>query len=173
MDDFRGMNGLKGLFQTISLLVALIAVLKTPIFPTTFLEEETGRLLVNFQLEYICIFLGLGIVLLGIIWYDIFEEIRISQLIGTCLLLAVLLFHNLMVPALANVLFLGIAALLMLVLATLLKQKAYALAAALTLTIIALYLTREVWLSIAWWVYLFVAGVGLVIFAIKKEKAEK
>lgn len=173
MDDFRGMNGLKGLFQTISLLVALIAVLKTPIFPTTFLEEETGRLLVNFQLEYICIFLGLGIVLLGIIWYDIFEEIRISQLIGTCLLLAVLLFHNLMVPALANVLFLGIAALLMLVLATLLKQKAYALAAALTLTVIALYLTREVWLSIAWWVYLFVAGVGLVIFAIKKEKAEK
>ncbi|MBR3509988.1 MAG: hypothetical protein IKO03_14610 [Lachnospiraceae bacterium] len=173
MDDFRGMNGLKALFQTMSLLVALITVLKTPIFPTTFLEEETGRLLVNFQLEYICIFLGLGIVLLGIIWYDIFEEIRISQLIGTCLLLAVLLFHNLMVPALANVLFLGIAALLMLVLATLLKQKAYALAAALTLTIIALYLTREVWLSIAWWVYLFVAGVGLVIFAIKKEKAEK
>ena len=102
-----------------------------------------------------------------------FEEIRIAQLIGTCLLLAILLFHNLMVHALPNVLFLGIAALLMLVLATLLKQKAYALAAALTLTVIALYLTREVWLSIAWWVYLFVAGVGLVIFAIKKEKAEK
>ena len=173
MDDFRGLDGLKGLLQSMSLLVTLVALLKKPILPTVFWAEDTGLLIADFQLEYICIFLGLGIVLLGIIWYDMFEEIRIAQLIGTCLLLAILLFHNLMVPALPNVLFLGIAALLMLVLATLLKQKAYALAAALTLTVIALYLTREVWLSIAWWVYLFVAGVGLVIFAIKKEKAEK
>ena len=173
MDDFRGLDGLKRLLQSMSLLVALVALLKKPILPTAFWAEDTGLLIADFQLEYICIFLGLGIVLLGIIWYDMFEEIRIAQLIGTCLLLAILLFHNLMVPALPNVLFLGIAALLMLVLATLLRQKAYALAAALTLTVIALYLTREVWLSIAWWVYLFVAGVGLVIFAIKKEKAEK
>ena len=172
-DDFRRLEGLKGLLQSMSLLIALIALLTKPIFPVVFHSADGMSVIANFEMEYICIFLGVGIVLLGIIWYDMFEEIRIVQLAGTCMLLATLLFHNLMNPALPNVLFLGLAALLMLVLATLFKKKAYALASAITLTIIVLYLTREVWLSIAWWVYLFVAGVGLVIFAIKKEKAEK
>ena len=172
-DDFRRLEGLKGLLQSMSLLMALIALLTKPIFPVVFHSADGMSVIANFEMEYICIFLGVGIVLLGIIWYDMFEEIRIVQLAGTCMLLATLLFHNLMNPALPNVLFLGLAALLMLVLATLFKKKAYALASAITLTIIVLYLTREVWLSIAWWVYLFVAGVGLVIFAIKKEKAEK
>ena len=172
-DDFRNLAGLKALLQSMSLLMALIALLTKPIFPVVFHSADGMSVIANFEMEYICIFLGVGIVLLGIIWYDMFEEIRIVQLAGTCMLLATLLFHNLMNPALPNVLFLGLAALLMLVLATLFKKKAYALASAITLTIIVLYLTREVWLSIAWWVYLFVAGVGLVIFAIKKEKAEK
>ena len=40
------------------------------------------------------------------------------------------------------------------------------------LILIVLYLTRTFWLSIAWWVYLFAAGVGLILYAIKREKAE-
>ena len=71
------------------------------------------------------------------------------------------------------VLILGVVTLVMLIVATLLKKRDYAMAAAVTLILVALYLTRDLWMSIAWWVYLFVAGVGLVIFAIKKEKAEK
>ena len=102
-----------------------------------------------------------------------FEKIWFFQFLGTCLLMAALVLHNLAVPALPNVMFLGGTALVMLLVATMRKNKHYAILAAATLILVALYLTREVWMSIAWWVYLFVAGVGLVIFAIKKEKAEK
>ena len=95
------------------------------------------------------------------------------QFIGTCLLLATMIVRNLERPAVPNVLFLGIGTLVMLIVATLLKKKNYAIASASALILVVLYLTRAFWLSIAWWVYLFVAGIGLVIFAIKKEKAEK
>ena len=94
------------------------------------------------------------------------------QFIGVCILLGVLLLNNFSVAALPNVLFLGILTFVMLVVATVLKNKRYAIASAGTLALIVLYMTRQFWMSIAWWVYLFVAGVVLVIFAIKKEKAE-
>ncbi len=156
--------------RTMALVMAEISFLNHPVIKTTF---EVGETSVNFGMEYCVIFLGLGIVLLGIIWYDMFEKIWFFQFLGTCLLMAALVLHNLAVPALPNVMFLGGTALVMLLVATMRKNKHYAILAAATLILVALYLTREVWMSIAWWVYLFVAGVGLVIFAIKKEKAEK
>ena len=173
LEKARGMEALNAALQTMALFFGLMALIAHPVIGTTILNAAKDRQIANVRTEYICIFLGLGIVLLGIIWYDIFEKIRIFQFIGTCLLLAALVLHNLAVPALPNVLFLGMGTLTMLIVATLLKKRDYAFASAITLILVVLYLTREVWMSIAWWVYLFVAGVGLVIFAIKKEKAEK
>lgn len=171
-EGMRDMEMPRRAMQTAALCFAVLAVLVNPIFEATFYASDGVTLLADFRTEYHVIFMGLGIVLLGIIWYDMFERIRFFQFIGTCLLLATLVIRNLSVPALPNVLFLGLGALAMLIVATILKQKGYALLAAVTLILVALYLTKEVWMSIAWWVYLFVAGVGLVIFAIKKEKAE-
>lgn len=74
--------------------------------------------------------------------------------------------------SLPNVLFLGIVALIILIISTIMNRKNYAIASAATLILIVLYLSRAVWMNIAWWVYLFVAGVGLVVYAIKREKAE-
>lgn len=173
MEDHENTKPLRAIFYTISLFVGEFTIIATPFIPVRFYEHETGRLLVDFSLEHDVIFLGLGIVLLGIIWYDIFEGIRMLQFIGTCLLLATMIVRNLERPAVPNVLFLGIGTLVMLIVATLLKKKNYAIASASALILVVLYLTRAFWLSIAWWVYLFVAGIGLVIFAIKKEKAEK
>lgn len=34
---------------------------------------------------------------------------------------------------------------------------------------VALYVTRGFWLSISWWVYLLVAGIGLILFAARNE----
>ena len=159
-------------FQTGALVFGLIPLACNPIITPVIYGADGMSVIADFNAEYRIIFMGLGIVLLGIIWYDIFEKIRFVQFVGTCLLLMVLIMHNLACPALPNVLFLGIGALTMLIVATLMKRKNYAIAAAATLILVALYLTKELWLSIAWWVYLFVAGIGLVIFAIKKEKAE-
>ena len=171
IETIGGMELVGDLFQSVALMIGLAAVASCPIVTTAFFDES-GKVIANFDFEYLIIFLGLGIVLLGKIWYDKIVGVRFFQFLATCLLMAALVLENLADPALPNVLFLGSAALIMLIAATLLKQKAYAILAAATLILVALYLTRELWMSIAWWVYLFAAGVGLVVFAIKKEKAE-
>ncbi|MBP5281565.1 MAG: hypothetical protein J6Z22_03605 [Lachnospiraceae bacterium] len=173
VETFTDVEVIEKCFQTLAMIFALIPLMITPIISPVFYAADGITVMADFSMEYRIIFMGLGIVLSGIIWYDRFEEIRVVQLIGTGILMLVMIVGNLANPALPNVLFLGIAALAMLIIATFLKQKGYAIIAAVTLILVALYLTRELWMSIAWWVYLFVAGVGLVIYAIKKEKAEK
>lgn len=160
------------LCKSFSLFFAITALLANKIMPVVLYAKDGTTVLADFGVEYDCIFAGVGIVLLGIIWYSIYQEIRLVQFVGACILLGVLLLHDLAAPALPNVLFLGIVTFVVLVVATVLKEKKYAIASAITLILIVLYLTRQFWMSIAWWVYLFVAGVALVSFAIKKEKAE-
>ena len=91
---------------------------------------------------------------------------------STCVLLGILLIQNLANQELLNVMFLAIVALIILIIASILKNREYSIASAVTLVLVVLYMTRAFWMSIAWWVYLFVAGIGLILFAIKKEKAE-
>lgn len=124
----------------------------------------------DFAIEIASVFVGVGIVLLGTLWYDRIEEIRVVQFILTCMTLFTLLMHNLAVEELANLMFLGITGIVMLIVAAMRNQKNYVIASSVTLSLLALYLTREFWLSIEWWVYLFAAGVILVGIAVKKEK---
>lgn len=113
---------------------------------------------------------GMGIVLLKHIWYDSTKSVRVIQLVLTCMTMAALLLHNLFWGELGCVLILGLVSGIMLIVASKKNHKGYAILAAVTLIIMVLYLTRQFWLSIAWWVYLFVAGVVLIRLAIKKEK---
>lgn len=41
------------------------------------------------------------------------------------------------------------------------------------LILVALYMTKEFWLSISWWVYLLAAGIGLIVFAAVNEKKKR
>ena len=124
----------------------------------------------DFEIEIMSLFFGTGIVLLGMIWYDKINGIRNVQFVLTCVTLVVLLFHNIEVEELANLMFLGITGIIMLVAASIKNHREYVIASSVTLSLLAIYLTRQFWLSIAWWVYLFVAGVILVGIAIKKER---
>ena len=124
----------------------------------------------DFEIELMSVFFGAGIVLLGKIWYDKANGIRTAQFVLTCLTLAALLLHNVDVEGLGNLLFLGITGIIMLVVAAMKNRREYVIASSTTLSLLALYLTREFWLSIEWWVYLFVAGIVLVTIAVKKEK---
>lgn len=120
--------------------------------------------------EWNCAVFGIGIVLLGCIWYDDKENVRIVQFVLTCLVLAVLLLHNLLGGEIGNVLILGIVSIIMLLVAAACNHKEYVIAASITLVLMIFYITRDFWLNIAWWIYLFVAGVVLVVLAVKKEK---
>lgn len=120
--------------------------------------------------EWNCAVFGIGIVLLGCIWYDNKKNVRIVQFVLTCVVLAVLLLHNLIGGEIGNVLILGIVSIIILLVAAICNHREYVIAASITLVLMVFYITRDFWLSIAWWVYLFAAGVVLVVLAVKKEK---
>ncbi len=124
----------------------------------------------NHAVEIICAFLGIGIVLFGRIWYDKINDVELIQFAFTCMLLFILLYNACISQELFSVLYLGVIAVVMLAVAGIKGNKQYAIAAAITLTLIVFYMTRSFWLSIAWWIYLFVAGVGLIVLAICKER---
>lgn len=112
----------------------------------------------------------IGVVLLGFIWYDKCKEIRWVQFAVICQQLLGLLLHDLNDGQLENVLILGVTCLVILVAASIYKRKEYVIASSVLLLLIAVYLTRNVWLSIAWWVYLLVAGIVLIVIAVRCER---
>ena len=124
----------------------------------------------NFEVEFMSAFFGVGIVLLGRIWYDRAKGVSVAQFVLTCITLFLLLLHNIEVEELANLMVLGIGGIIMLIVAAYRNRREYVIASSATLSLLAIYLTREFWLSIAWWVYLFAAGVVLVGIAVKKER---
>lgn len=152
----------KSILWSTALPVGIMAVYSQPFFD---IQRE-------YIVEWICFLFGIGVVLLGFIWYDKKEEIRKFQFVLTCCLLAVLLFRNLLGQnaGLINVLILGAVGAVMLLAAAVTNHKEYVIASSVTLVLLVLYVTKDFWLSIAWWVYLFAAGVILVLVAIKQEK---
>jgi hypothetical protein len=54
-----------------------------------------------------------------------------------------------------------------------LKLKRIFILSAITLIGLALYLSREFWVSLAWWIYLLSAGVSLISFAVANETMRK
>ena len=152
----------KRVLQTIALADGVLALMMMSI---DMVDVQWG-----YYTEWNCAAFGIGIVLLGFIWYDDKRNVRIVQFILTCIVLAVLLLHCLLGGELGNVLILGIVSFIILLVAAVSNHKEYVIASSVTLILMVLYITREFWLSIAWWVYLFVAGVVLVALAVKKEK---
>lgn len=74
----------------------------------------------------------------------------------------------------ADVLFLGIAMVFVLLYSGWKQQMRWMVLSLITIIILLLYMTRSFWMSIAWWVYLLVAGITLVGVAIHSEvKKEK
>lgn len=152
----------KAVLRTIALITGLAAA-----FSQAYFEIGAG-----FIVEWYSFLVGIAIVLLGIIWYDEKEGISIAQFVLTCFVLGILLLNNLVNVhcGIINVLILGIVGVVILLTAVFKGDKKYAIASTVTLVLMALYITRAFWLSIAWWVYLFVAGLGLILLAIKKER---
>lgn len=120
----------------------------------------------QFVVEYGCIWAELAVVLLGCIWYDKNRrDISILQFMLNCILLGILLLWNLCCGELANALLLGGVSMFIILLAAFLHRKNYMLAGAVSLFLLVVYATRELWLNIAWWVYLLAAGVVLIVLA--------
>lgn len=135
----------------------------------SFVKEITGKeIVVRENITFIV--LAVCIVLSGLIWYDKKEKNDVLQLIVLGFLLGNMLIYNMICGQLTDALVLGVVALLILIVAGIHNNRAYVVVSAITLLLIAFYITRAFWLSIAWWVYMFAAGVILVLIAVKKER---
>jgi hypothetical protein len=119
--------------------------------------------------EYSCLIYAAGIVLLKFIWYDS-QEVRVAQFVMTCILLVLLLISDAFHGGLINVLIYGAACVGIILAAAIRNSREYVIAASVALSMLVIYITRAFWLSIAWWVYLFAAGVVLIVFAVIKER---
>lgn len=135
----------------------------------SFFKELAGKEIVFWE-NVTFIVLAICIVLSGLIWYDKKEKNDVFQLIVLGFLLGNILIYNMICGQITDALVLGVVALLILIIAGMNNNRAYVVVSAITLLLIAFYITRTFWLSIAWWVYMFVAGVILVWIAVKKER---
>ena len=72
-----------------------------------------------------------------------------------------------------DVMFLGIVALAVLLYSFYFKRKKWFYYSVVVLLVLAIYLTRQFWLSIAWWAYLLIVGVLLIVIAAWNERLKQ
>lgn len=126
-----------------------------------------------FKVEFLTIFIIMFIVMTNIIWYYKNRKsdfLSIITYVVACILGLILLAHNVQTEELACVLTLGIISVLVLFWSTYTVNRKYQILSGVILGLMAIYLTRSFWLSIAWWVYLLVVGIICIVVAIVKEK---
>ena len=155
----------RSVFYTFALFAGEMAAINQPFFPIPN----------QYVVEWNSLIFAIGIVLLGMVWYHKKNGIAVVQFVLTCCVLAALLSKDVVSGStgLGNVLILGGVSVVILIAAAIRNCKEYVIASSAVLLLLILYLTKDFWLSIAWWVYLFAAGVVLVLLAIKKERESK
>jgi uncharacterized membrane protein len=79
------------------------------------------------------------------------------------------LAYNLEDGDIYTLLYLGVAAAITMIIGSVKGSKKYVVLSALTLCALVIYQTRDFWMSISWWIYLFVVGIALVAYAAKRE----
>lgn len=150
-------------FETIIMLISISADVRISldIIPNYYQPEFSAILVVIF------------IVLTKLFWYDdekTKSAFDIVTFIVACITGLSLLTHNVECEEIACVLTLGIISFGVLVVSSLLNEKKYQILSGVILGLMAIYLTRSFWLSIAWWIYLLFAGIVCIALAIVKEK---
>lgn len=67
----------------------------------------------------------------------------------------------------------GVSAAIMLMIAFTIKSKRWFTLSTMALIFLGIYMSREFWLNLAWWIYLLTVGLSLIIFAAINEKQKQ
>jgi predicted membrane protein len=67
----------------------------------------------------------------------------------------------------------GLSAAIMLMIAFGIKSKRWFTLSTAVLVFLGIYMSREFWLNLAWWIYLLAVGLSLIIFAAINEKQKQ
>lgn len=107
---------------------------------------------------------------LKFIWKNQKNVMNIVLFIVSILSIIILAGDAIRTENVIDILIIGIISLAMLIVSFLMKKKSWFILSSVTLVLMAVYMTRSFWLSLAWWVYLLFAGVILISIAAIKEK---
>ena len=126
----------------------------------------------DYKREWVCLLLLITILLFERMGEEIKNEMRGFKFVSITLMMVFLLLSGAIAGGIGNALILGAVGVVILVLASVYNNRAYAIMSSVVLLLLALYITRDFWFQIAWWIYLMIAGVVLVVIAVKKERGE-
>lgn len=106
------------------------------------------------------------------IWKDK-KSITNIQMVLYCMCLTILAGDAVRTGLVADALILEAVCLVTFVLATIRKHILWQRISGSIIIGVVIYMTKTFWLSLAWWVYLLAAGIGLIVFAAVNEKKKK
>jgi len=107
------------------------------------------------------------------LWRKAVKVTGVLFYISACLGLAVLAIDAVYSGEVSDAIIIGVISFLVFAGAFRKKSKRWFVMSALTLIILAIYMSRSFWLSIAWWVYLLVAGLALIVLAAVNEASKQ
>ena len=113
---------------------------------------------------------------IGLLWRNsekMRKPVSVIQFAMTVLILLGMLVHNISYEKIECVLVFAISTFIMFIISAFLSNRKYQIASGITLVLTVFYLTRSFWLSISWWVYLFVAGIICIGVSIARELHER
>ncbi len=107
------------------------------------------------------------------IWKGSFASINQLPFTVVSLSLLVLAMDAITYEYTTDALIIGISSLFILIIAFYFKSKRWFLLSSVTLVLLALYMSRSFWLSLAWWIYLLAAGILLLSIAAYNERSKQ
>ena len=113
---------------------------------------------------------------IGLLWRNsekLRKPVSVIQFVITVIILLAMLVHNLEYEKIECLLLFAITTFIMFVVSAFLSNRKYQIASGITLLLTVFYLTRSFWLSISWWVYLFVAGIICIGVSVGRELRER
>lgn len=126
----------------------------------------------QFFVEWECLLILIGVVIVKRIWYDKKQIMEHVQFGVICLLDGILLLSNLCGQEMDNVFILGVVCVGAIFLGVIYGMRKYVWLFSVTLFLLVAYVTRSLWMQLAWWVYLLIAGSILIAIAVKREREE-
>ncbi|MFZ2539585.1 MAG: hypothetical protein WAX04_11875 [Oscillospiraceae bacterium] len=135
----------------------------------TYWNQPFFRLNPIIRMEFTLLPFILFAIALKYIWENQRKVCNMILFVVSCIGIVILGLDAVVSEELLDVLILGTIALCMLIGAFFMKRKTWFLLSSNTLTILAVYMTRNFWMSLAWWIYLLATGVILISIAATNE----
>lgn len=117
--------------------------------------------------------IAISLVLIYFIWREYKKAVGIGCFAVSAIMMIVLFIDGMDKGEPFDAVFLGLTAFVMLILSLWRKTKKWFMLSAVSLVALGVYMTREFWGSLDWWIYLAVIGITLIVMAALNEMARR